>query len=95
MSAKGKGKVALLTAFSDDIEDGSLSLRTIENIKLQRSSDHLTEQPSLLSMSVKLKDYQLLGVNWLNLLYRNKLSCILADEMGMSCILPPTYWFTH
>ena len=95
LSAKGKGKVASLTAFSDDIEDGSLSLRTIENIKLQRSSDHLTEQPSLLSVSVKLKDYQLLGVNWLNLLYRNKLSCILADEMGMSYILSPTHWFTH
>ncbi|EDQ99523.1 SNF2 family DNA-dependent ATPase [Laccaria bicolor S238N-H82] len=30
-----------------------------------------------------LKEYQLLGVNWLNLLYRRKLSCILADEMGL------------
>ncbi|KAJ4467937.1 SNF2 family DNA-dependent ATPase [Lentinula edodes] len=33
--------------------------------------------------SVKLKDYQLLGLNWLHLLYRSNFSCILADEMGL------------
>ena len=32
--------------------------------------------------TVTLKEYQLLGVNWLNLLYRSNLSSILADEMG-------------
>lgn len=71
-----------LVTLSDDIEDGSLSLRTITNLMPQKSQDHLTKQPSILSMDVKLKDYQLLGVNWLNLLYHNNLSCILADEMG-------------
>ncbi|KAJ3575099.1 hypothetical protein NP233_g1325 [Leucocoprinus birnbaumii] len=79
---KGKERADPLSTFSgDDVQDGSLSLRTIINVKSQKSEEHLTRQPSLLSTTVKLKDYQLLGVNWLNLLYREKLSCILADEM--------------
>ncbi|TFY75886.1 hypothetical protein EWM64_g8126 [Hericium alpestre] len=41
----------------------------------------MTEQPRLLSPGVRLKDYQLIGVNWLRLLYGKGLSCILADEM--------------
>lgn len=42
----------------------------------------VTEQPKTLAEGVVLKDYQLLGVNWLNLLYSKDLSCILADDMG-------------
>ncbi|KAI4160628.1 MAG: hypothetical protein LQ342_005561 [Letrouitia transgressa] len=40
-------------------------------------------QPSLLSKDVVLKDYQIVGVNWLSLLFKKKLSCILADDMGL------------
>lgn len=40
-------------------------------------------QPKNLAAGVVLKDYQLLGVGWLDLLYRHKTSCILADEMGL------------
>ncbi|EGN99884.1 hypothetical protein SERLA73DRAFT_106751 [Serpula lacrymans var. lacrymans S7.3] len=36
-----------------------------------------------LSLRSLRPEYQLLGVNWLYLLYRKQLSCILADEMGM------------
>lgn len=79
---KGKGKADPLSAVPDIVEDGSISLRTTTNMKPEKAKDHLTQQPSLLSPNVQLKAYQLLGVNWLNLLYRNKLSCILADEMG-------------
>lgn len=32
---------------------------------------------------VELKDYQLVGLNWLNLLWSKKISCILADDMGL------------
>lgn len=46
---------------------------------------YLTEQPSSMSPKIKLKDYQMLGLNWLNLLYTRKTSCILADEMGTCC----------
>ncbi|KAL9614663.1 MAG: hypothetical protein Q9167_000868 [Letrouitia subvulpina] len=40
-------------------------------------------QPSLLGKEVVLKDYQIVGVNWLSLLFKKKLSCILADDMGL------------
>ncbi|GAA97396.1 uncharacterized protein L969DRAFT_49347 [Mixia osmundae IAM 14324] len=44
---------------------------------------YMREQPKSLSKDVQLKSYQILGVNWLNLLYKKKTSCILADEMGL------------
>lgn len=48
--------------------------------------DYMSVQPSLLAEGVVLKDYQLLGINWLSLLHRRSLSCILADEMGKSTL---------
>ncbi|GAA5883649.1 hypothetical protein JCM3774_003077 [Rhodotorula dairenensis] len=45
--------------------------------------DFIRTQPAGVPDTVKLKDYQMLGVNWLNLLYRRSTSCILADEMGL------------
>ncbi|MCJ1445288.1 MAG: hypothetical protein MMC23_005793 [Stictis urceolatum] len=43
----------------------------------------LFQQPGIMSEDITLKDYQVVGVNWLSLLYRNNLSCILADDMGL------------
>ncbi|KAL1921144.1 uncharacterized protein VTP21DRAFT_10860 [Calcarisporiella thermophila] len=43
----------------------------------------IREQPKLVSSGIQLKGYQMLGVNWLLLLYRRELSGILADEMGL------------
>ncbi|KAL8950762.1 MAG: hypothetical protein Q9222_003217 [Ikaeria aurantiellina] len=40
-------------------------------------------QPRLLNDEVTLKDYQIVGVNWLSLLFSQGLSCILADDMGL------------
>ena len=40
-------------------------------------------QPALLGDRVVLKDYQVVGINWLSLLFNKKLSCILADDMGL------------
>jgi hypothetical protein len=48
-----------------------------------RDLEYITAQPAILGDDVALKDYQLIGVNWLNLLYKEGLSCILADEMGL------------
>lgn len=45
--------------------------------------DYIRVQPKGVPDSITLKDYQMLGVNWLNLLYHRNTSCILADEMGM------------
>ncbi|CAO1613599.1 unnamed protein product [Parajaminaea phylloscopi] len=43
---------------------------------------HLKDKPRGMASEVELKDYQLDGVNWLSLRYRNDTSCILADDMG-------------
>lgn len=48
----------------------------------------LVEQPASMSPKVKLKDYQMLGLNWLNMLFTRGTSCILADEMGAH---PPSH----
>lgn len=40
-------------------------------------------QPTMMGEGVTLKDYQIVGVNWLALLYEKGLSCILADDMGL------------
>lgn len=64
-------------------EDGVVSLLSLDSIKDKKN--YLSSQPKLLSDTVTLKEYQLLGVNWLNLLYRDRLSGILADEMGVYC----------
>lgn len=67
-----------------EVEDGALSLLSLEAAKTKINNAFITDQPALLREGTKLKDYQLLGISWLNLLYRRDLSCILADEMGMS-----------
>lgn len=87
---KGKGVVPQEESLSpaDDVqEDGALCLRSRASFNTDKKNQFLG-QPSLLADSVTLKEYQLLGVNWLNLLYNKKLSCILADEMGMRSSVP-------
>ena len=48
-----------------------------------KPDNFLDKQPTNLAKDVVLKDYQLTGVSWLNLLYQKETSCILADEMGL------------
>ena len=43
----------------------------------------LLSQPQLMSNDINLKDYQVIGMNWLSLLFEKGLSCILADDMGL------------
>ncbi|KAF2088218.1 hypothetical protein K490DRAFT_40183 [Saccharata proteae CBS 121410] len=40
-------------------------------------------KPSNMAEDLVLKDYQVVGLNWLNLLFSKELSCILADDMGL------------
>lgn len=74
---------------SDFGEEGSLSLRSQAVLASKKPDYYMSKQPDSLSDTVQLKEYQLMGINWLNLLYRKKLSCILADEMGKSLHLGP------
>lgn len=41
------------------------------------------KKPDIMGDDCVLKDYQVVGLNWLALMYRHKLSGILADEMGL------------
>ncbi|KAK8082765.1 SNF2-related protein [Apiospora saccharicola] len=43
----------------------------------------ISKKPALMDSSVKLKSYQLLGLNWMNLIHRKGYSGILADDMGL------------
>ncbi len=44
--------------------------------------EKVTEQPRILSGGA-LKDYQIVGLQWMVSLYNNNLNGILADEMGL------------
>ncbi|KZT11032.1 uncharacterized protein LAESUDRAFT_361822 [Laetiporus sulphureus 93-53] len=75
--------------------DGTLSLHDQADLTDSKPSYYLTSQPSLLEEGVQLKEYQMIGINWLNLLYRRKLSCILADEMGLGKTIQVISFFAH
>lgn len=79
--SKGKRKEASLAP--DQIEEDSLSLRALKISNDAASKGFISSQPSVIAEGITLKDYQLLGINWLFLLYRKRHSCILADEMGL------------
>ena len=89
-------KLAKWSSAAKEIADeGALTLTSIEGstpstattnpspAPSDRDPDFMSSQPALLADDVSLKDYQLIGVNWLHLLYKEGLSCILADEMGL------------
>ena len=39
--------------------------------------------PSIMCQELQMKDFQIVGINWLALLFEKELSCILADDMGL------------
>jgi len=41
------------------------------------------KQPAVMARDLVMKDYQIVGLNWLSLLWSKRLSCILADDMGL------------
>lgn len=87
-----------MTSFEDDAESqrdsgiGSPSSGTSVNgdndddlkiISSTRKRLNYLKKPELMGEDCVLKDYQVVGLNWLALMYRHKLSGILADEMGL------------
>ncbi|PQE20827.1 snf2 family helicase atpase protein [Rutstroemia sp. NJR-2017a BBW] len=55
----------------------------IVSAKRRKATVNFLKKPELMAESVVLKDYQIVGLNWLNLMYNHNLSCILADDMGL------------
>lgn len=78
---KGKAPVTGTKLDEDAFEDGALTIRNVNNVN---SKDFLSKQPASMTKDIKLKDYQLLGLNWLRLMHLKGHSGILADEMGES-----------
>ena len=71
-----------------DVSKVSELLRMETDMKRKKIlGQYIQHQPASLGEGTVLKDYQLLGVNWLNLLYSKKIGCILADEMGESSLV--------
>ncbi|KAI3644645.1 hypothetical protein MP228_010809 [Amoeboaphelidium protococcarum] len=54
-----------------------------DNLKSDQLKNLIDYQPSAINKALQLKNYQLVGLNWLRILFENKLSGILADEMGL------------
>ncbi|EJF65407.1 hypothetical protein DICSQDRAFT_51421 [Dichomitus squalens LYAD-421 SS1] len=95
-SAKGKQRELAQASRDTSVatEDGAITLTHVE-VPAQKPKYYMTTQPSLLQPGVTLKEYQLIGVNWLSLLYQKRLSCILADEMGLGKTVQVISFFAH
>ncbi|WRT65569.1 uncharacterized protein IL334_002514 [Kwoniella shivajii] len=91
------------TPRSDGLNDVKVDVAKVSEL-LRKETDmkkrkilgsYIQTQPSSLSEGTILKDYQLLGVNWLNLLYSKKIGCILADEMGLGKTIQVISFIAH
>lgn len=66
------------TSNGNDSEDDA----PVAAYRKAKSAGFIT-QPSIMSKDLEMKDYQIVGINWLALLFEKELSCILADDMGL------------
>lgn len=63
-------------------------------VKRKRNVEFL-KKPDMMAEDCVLKDYQVVGLNWLALMYRHNLSCILADDMGLGKTCQVISLLTH
>jgi SWI/SNF-related matrix-associated actin-dependent regulator 1 of chromatin subfamily A len=65
--------------------------------ELTQTVDKLSalKQPNILNKQMKLSNYQLIGLNWLALMYKKGLNCILADEMGLGKTIQVIAFFAY
>ena len=66
-------------------EDGDDDIKKASDAP-RKPKTNLFGQPSVMSKDITLKDYQIVGINWLSLLFENKLSCILAGGSILSTL---------
>ena len=76
----GIGTPSSATMSADEDADGDIKKSSDSRA---RAKSLFFPQPSIMASDITLKDYQVVGINWLSLLFENKLSCILADDMGL------------
>ncbi|KAH3666464.1 hypothetical protein OGAPHI_003460 [Ogataea philodendri] len=84
----------------DDMEDREFTLKMTRTSTRPRGRppvvkvDYFKSKPKLMADDFEMKNYQIVGMNWLNLLYQKRLSCILADEMGLGKTLQVVAFLT-
>ena len=71
------------TPTSRDVSADEEVNETVDKGSRKHRSNRFLPQPSIMAPGVTVKDYQLVGMNWLALLFGRGLSCILADDMGL------------
>jgi SWI/SNF-related matrix-associated actin-dependent regulator 1 of chromatin subfamily A len=73
-----------LVSLGDSQHDSGIGTPTSEHDgKGDPTKLGLIPQPATMGDHVQLKGYQIVGVNWLALLYKQGVSAILADDMGL------------
>jgi len=60
-----------------------------------QAAQDLTEQPKSITEGFKLKEYQMIGLNWLVLMHKQSLNGILADEMGLGKTIQAIAFLAH
>lgn len=70
------------SSHSSDPELESLSKKSSLARRSSRKPRFL-QKPAIMSPDLELKDYQVVGLNWLSMLWDNDISGILADDMGL------------
>ncbi|KAI9203510.1 SNF2 family N-terminal domain-containing protein [Polychytrium aggregatum] len=69
---------------ASDEYNPSLDPRAFQKVSSSHGgAESITVQPKIVNKALALKPYQLVGISWLNLLYRKGYGGILADEMGL------------
>ena len=67
----------IVTRLMNSCEEISKDIsETVERLKA-------LDQPKVINPDMKLSHYQMVGLNWLALMYKKNINCILADEMGL------------
>lgn len=74
--------------------DGDEDITRVVSTRKSRNINFL-KQPNMMARNFELKDYQIVGLNWLALMYRQKLSGILADDMGLGKTCQVISFLTH
>ncbi|KAJ5153350.1 ATP-dependent helicase fft2 [Penicillium canariense] len=66
-------------------DDSDEDIRPVVKSRKSQSNGQsgFISQPAVMAETLEMKDYQIVGLNWLALLFEKKMSCILADDMGL------------
>jgi len=99
---KGKNKLENLMIIceskvqnmTDLLAENGLEYDKLKNTSISVTLDLAEDQPARLASDCVMTKYQLVGLNWLYLLYKGNLNGILADEMGLGKTLQTIALFT-